>query len=506
MKKSILKGTLIIVIISLIAKLIGVFFRIPLTSLIGEYGMGLFSFPTKFFLPIVALITSGPSIAIAKLISESESHERSGYSYQVKKTALTFMFQIGLVVTIIMTILGFILVNTLWPREVLLPFLSLIPAPIFLSITAVYKGYYQGKQNMIPIASQQLVDGLARLIIGLLLATLLLSQGINLAAAGGTFGTSAGAILGLLTYLVYSKMLESNKEKCKTDKSLRKEIRKKILKIAIPVSVSAVGATLIGLIDSLLIKNRLLYIGYTEEGMIKLNGVLSNVDTLISLPLIIGTAISLNALPNIVAAKKSGKNYTETRIRSMMIMLISVSLPAGVGLFVVGKDIFSFLFKDMSTDHYLIEILSISAILIMINTGLTSILQAMNKEKVPVKHMYIGLSVKLVTSFVLLSFSYINIHGAAISTLLTYLIIVVLNLRICLQVNLKIDFKYMIVVPIISTTMMAVIVIYTNSINPSIIFTGLAIIFGAVSYAIFMLIFKVVDIKHVPLLRRISRK
>ena len=68
-----------------------------------------------------------------------------------------------------------------------------------------------------------------------------------------------------------------------------------------------------------------------------------------------------------------------------------------------GKDVFSLLFSKMSTDHYLIEILSVSIIFMMINLGFTSILQALNHEKVPVRNMYIGLIIKLISSFVLLS-------------------------------------------------------------------------------------------------------
>lgn len=504
MKKSILKGTMIVVIVGLIAKFVGLFFRIPLTSLIGEYGMGLFSFPMRFFLPIVALITSGPSIAIAKLISESDSNHKELYSYQVKKTAFRYMFILGCLVTLIMWVVGTVLLNTVWPKEVMFSFLMLLPAPIFLAFTAVYKGYYQGKQNMYPIAFQQFFDGIARLLFGLAMAVLLLPKGTEFAAAGGTFGTTAGAILGVVVYGVYYRKNEKNDYNEKVSKKIRHEILKRTYKIAVPVSISAMGATLIGLIDSLLIKNRLLYIGYSEQSMIKLNGVLSNVDTLMSIPLIIGAAISLNALPNIVVAKSKGIQYTQTRMRSMMIMLVSISLPAGIGLLIVGKRVFALLFRDMSTNHYLIEILSISVIFIMINAGLTSILQAMNRERLPVKNMYIGLIIKLVSSFILLSIPSINIHGSAISTLITYTVISILNFKGCLEEHFKVDYKYMIFVPLISTLLMGSVVYVISTLSTSVLITFVAIMVGAIVYGILMILFKVVDIKKIPLINKIK--
>lgn len=504
MKKSILKGTIIIVIMSLIAKFIGLFFRIPLTILLGDYGIGLFSFPMKFFLPIVALITSGPSIAIAKLISENDSIDNVEYVYKIKHTSFRYMFYLGCIVSFVMLFLGVILIQTLWPKETLFPFLALLPAPIFLSFTAVYKGYYQGKQNMYPIAFQQLADGIGRVGFGLLVALLLLPLGIEFGAAGGTFGTTAGAIAGLLLYFIYSLKFDKKSEKFPVSKTERKVIFKKLYKIALPVSVSAIGATLITLIDTLFLKNRLLFIGYTEESMIKLNGILSNVDTLMSIPLVIGTAISLNALPNIVAAKSKGITYTQTRMRSMMILIMCVSLPSGVGLFIVGKDVFSLLFSQMSTDHYLIEILSVSVVFMMINFGFTSILQAMNHEKVPVRNMYIGLIIKLIFSFSLLSIPSINIHGAAISTLITYLIICLLNGLACFKLHFKIDVKFMIVIPFVSSLIMGIIVYLFNSITTHYWMTVISIIIGGSIYAILMIVFKVIDIKHIPLLNKIK--
>jgi len=504
MKKSILKGTIIIVIMSLTAKFVGLFFRIPLTNLIGDYGIGLFTFPMKLFLPIVALITSGPSIAIAKLISENDSVDNLDYMYKIKHTSFRYMFYLGCIVSFIMLVLGVILVQTLWPKDALYPFLTLLPAPMFLSFTAVYKGYYQGRQNMYPIAFQQLADALGRVSLGLLATLLLLPLGVKFGAAGGTFGTTAGAVTGLMLYFIYYLKFDEKHNKVSVSKAERKEIFNKLYKIALPVSVSAIGATLIMLIDTLFIKNRLLFIGYTEESMIKLNGILSNVDTLMSIPLVIGTAISLNALPNIVAAKSKGIAYTQTRMRSMMILIMCISLPCGVGLFLVGKDVFSLLFSKMSTDHYLIEILSVAIIFMMINLGFTSILQALNHEKVPVRNMYIGLIIKLISSFILLSIASINIHGAAISTLITYLVICILNGLACFKLHFKIDIKYMIVIPIISTFIMGLVVYILNTLSAHYLMTLFSILVGAGIYATLMIVFKVIDIKHIPILNKIK--
>ena len=163
MKKSILSGAIFLTIVSIISKFIGVFFRIPMTHMIGAVGNGIYTFPIQLFAPVIAMI-SAPSVVIARMVSENSSDENR---IKVLKSSREFMIQYGAVLTIILILLGPSLTHTLWPEEVLVAYIALLPAPIFLALTTTYKGYHQGLQEMKPIAIQQFADGIGRLVFGL---------------------------------------------------------------------------------------------------------------------------------------------------------------------------------------------------------------------------------------------------------------------------------------------------------------------------------------------------
>lgn len=493
MKKSILKGTILITIISIIAKAIGIFFRVPVTKILGEVGIGIYYFPIQFFAPILAIITS-PSIAIARLISdEHESHKQK----LIFSTAKKYMLYFGLIVSFIMLLLAPVLIHTIWTKEILIPYLALLPAPIFLALSSAYKGYHQGIQEMKPIAVLQFADGIGRLILGLSLTFILLSISVEYGAAGATFGTTAGAVIGLM-FIVKSTpksaVIPVNNDE-------EKKILCVLIQISLPIIISALGVNLMNFIDSLLIKTRLLTIGYENYDILRFNGILSSVNTITGIPIAIGIAINLNALPNITAAAKYGVEYMNNRIRSAMIMIITVAIPSGVGLFLVGKDVFRFIYSDVSDDHFLIEIYSLAVVFTIINLGLTTVLQGKKKERIPVKNMYIGIVVKLILSFILLGVKGINIHGTAISTSIAYGLVMILNFISALKLDFKVDVKYMFLVPIFSSLIMGIAVFMILSISSSFLLTLLAIGVGVIIYAVLMILFKVIAIKDIPIIK-----
>ncbi len=500
MKKSILRGTLLITIFSLIAKAIGMLFRIPVTHIIGEYAMGIYYYPLVLFGPILAFINA-PSIAIARLISEEHSKEKSNNTEKILHVSTRLMIIIGVLTSLVMIILGPILISTIWSKQILIPYLALVPAPICLAMISVLKGYYQGHQNMLPLSIQQFTDAVARVIVGVSLSYLLININVIYATAGATFGTTAGAIVSLIFLYGYHRR---HHKKINVDimKSERVSITKKLMIISTPIAISALGVSLMRLVDGLFINNRLLHIGYSVEDVLKLSGALTSVNTLVAIPLVIATSISINALPNIITAAVHGEKYVQSRIRTTLIMFVTIALPSGVGLFLVGSRIFKIIFSNISNSYYLVELFSIALILMMLNLGLTSVLQARKKETIPVKNMYIGIIIKLVLSFILLGIPSIHIHGTALSTIIAYAFIVALNLKACLNDGVVIDFKYMLVVPIVATTLMGIVVQYTLTRSTSIFITGLSIILGVIVYGISMIVFKVIAVKNIPILKR----
>lgn len=504
MKKSILKGAMIIAFASLFSRFIGLFFRIPITSWLGDEGMGLYAFPMNFFLPIIAIVSVGPSGVISRMTSESIARKDSLETRKIFQSSMILMTSAGFVASILMLILAPVLVTYIWPREVLLPYLALVPAPFFLSIVAVFKGYYQGHQNMLPSAIQQITDGSARMVLGLLLTYYFVGESLELGTAAATFATSLGALFSLCVLAIIYFKDQNRHHHAKFERHEYTSTIKSILIIAVPIILGAIGTSLIPLTDSILINPRLAFAGLSESRILSLTGILSNVNALVNVPIAIGVAISLNFVPNIASARIAGES-TNIRFRSAMIMMISLAIPSGLGILSIGNEIFDFIY-DMPSAHYLMDLSSISIILTMINQGFIAALQGMGLEKLPVRNFYLGIIVKVIASLILLN-KYFTIHGAVLSTIIAYSVITILNIKDIKQhTTFKVDLKYMIILPLINGSLMYIVVLLARNflsfyLPPSLTIV-LSIVTGGIVYGILLIVTKIIAPKDVPLLNR----
>lgn len=503
MKQSLIKGTVILSTFSILSKLIGILFRVQVNEVIGIEGMGIFNFPILFFGTIIAIMNA-PSVTFARMISEADSlndHKRRNEIFEASKA---FMMRLTTVIVLFMILATPVLTTFFWPSSSLGAYLVLIPAPIFLGVITVYKGYYQGIQDLKMISLQQITDAIARVVLGLSAVYILVQFGQAMGAAGAAFGTLAGTLGGSCILWLYHKKKTRNTQNT-LNKLHKNKLIKQMIRITIPIGIASIGATLMGNIDSLLIYNRLKNVGFSEEIVLELTGILANTSTLIQVPLVLGASLSLAVLPNVAYAKKQSDQLMKERVRVSLIMYTAVALPAGVGLMMVGRPLYQLIFDLYGQHVYLVEIMSISSIFTIINLGLVTILQAINKEKVPVKHMYIGVVIKSILCALLLSIEFIHIHGAVISTAVAYLIILILNLRAILKVGIKIDYKYTLVIPLFSTAIMMLVVHFTMSLGNSMIFTLLAVGLGALVYGVLMILLKVVSIRSIPILRKLFK-
>ncbi len=512
MKKSILRGTLIIAGASIFAKMIGVLFKTPLTGMIGSKGIGIFNLPIPLFLIFTTISIAGPPVAIAKLIAEKRELGQEEEIRKIFDVSLKLMLIIGIFISVTIGLSSKLIVDIFWGDEVFWSLLALAPAPFFLSVVSVFKGYYQGHQQMFPSALAQIVEGVGRMVVGLFLASVLLSSSISHAAAGASFGTTAGSVLAFITLIIIYIFDKNKYDKVKIERTEEIALIKKILKISVFISVGAAGVHIMSLVDNMLIPNMLLKLGYSEDEKFALVGILGNATTIKNLPLAFATAIGINLIPSISAAKLQSKGVVENKVRSGLIMIISIALPSSVGIFILARPIFLAFFPTMTTNHYLLEIFAFGVFFSMINQVFISVLQAMDHVKTPVRNIYIGAIIKVILFMILISFKSINIHAAAISSIIASLAITLFNGFSCHKlIKFKIDFKFMVVLPLFNVFVMSIVVLLSYSGLSAIMssnraIVGISILLGMCIYGILLIITKIVSIKSIPLLNRFSRR
>jgi len=469
-KENFIKGAAILSIAGLFVKILGAVYRIPLTNLIGTEGIGHYQPAYNIYNLLLVVSLSGFPTAIAKMVSERRALNNYQGAYQVYKIARWGLFLIGLISSIFVLLFARNLVTFLGFPGSYYSMLSLVPALFAVPLLSVYRGFFQGMQNMTPIAMSQLIEQIFRVAVGLYLAYALVDTGLEEAAAGATFGASAGGIAALiLIYVMFFFSRKKVREEIHLSRNNRTEpvqdVIRSLLYIAVPITIGASIAPLMGNLDSLIVSNRLAAIGYTVEEYTDMFGELSGTaQTLINFPQVFSTAVAMSLVPSITEAftKKQVKRLNQTANAGVKMSLI-IGLPCGIGLFMLAEPIIALLYPSIGQAKHassgaLLEIMSIGVIFLTLVQAFTAILQSVNKQFHPVKNLALGMVIKVFLSYVLIGIPDINIKGAAISTTVAYLFVAIFNLYDINKTKIKISLIKVSSRALLSTAIMALTV------------------------------------------------
>ena len=471
-----LKGAAVLAVAGILVKVMGVFFRVPLTNWVGAEGMSYYSSVYPFYTFFLLLSLAGIPVAISRMISERTAVKNYGGAHRVFNVSIWLLGGIGFVSFLIMHFgAGFIenvVLNnpgTKYAIQAIAPSLFLVP------VMAAYRGYFQGRQNMNPTAVSQLLEQFFRVAVGLLLGHMLLNAGYDKFAAGAIFGCTAGAGAGLaiavVIYLLNRKVIRSQIIRNRSHQELEpwQKIVKEILIIAIPITIGACIFPLINAIDSMMVMRRLQAVGFTLDESRVLFGKLGGYcASLVGMPQVLIQAIVMSLVPAIAAGFKL-KNWDDVRENSQFAMRATmiIGFPCAVGMMVLALPILLLLYpmqaEEVSETAVVFAIMAFSTIPMSPMVTLTGVLQGIDKQMLPVKNLAIGAVAKIILTFILVGIKPINVNGASIGTIVCYIVAAYLNLRdVKKTANVEFDIKSTYIKPLISSAVMGVsaIVVY----------------------------------------------
>ncbi len=498
-------GTVILTGSLFLVKIMGILFRIFVTGMIGPVGATYFTVAYEIYNPLFALATAGLPIAISRMVSENVANGRYKDVKKIKKVSTPILLLTGTIGLILMILGAFIV-----PK---LPFvnvpgavysvISLSPTIFFACLMSIYRGYYQGLKNMTPTAISEIIEATFKFFIGYILSYSIIYWGFKEYLSKGTFlgkpyatkelaeaaimpFASAGAILGIsigaaagFLYLVLRSKIKGDgitKEECFSSPQEKdsKSIAKTLIMSALPIGLGAIIMNVSGLIDTTLILYRIQHIMNVAPGeLLSVYGSKISQATLNSkdgvhgflmgcysftLPLMmlvpaITQAFGIVALPSVTEAWTIKDNRKlKKSMESVIKMTMLVTIPAGIGLSVLGAPILSMIYKNrpdaVSIASGIIPVLGIATIFTAASTPVCSMLQAIGKVDLPVKIISFGLGVKITVNYLLVGIPKINIQGAGIGTLVGYaFIFVVSTFMLCKETNILPDFFATIVKP-----------------------------------------------------------
>lgn len=426
-KQSLIKGTLILAISGFIIKLIGFFFKVILARIIGDEGFGIYNVAYSIYSPVLILFVSGIPVAISQL-SARENGINGMNNSNIFATMLLFNSIFGLILALIFVLLAQIIaVGLVKDTQVLPALVGIGPAIFFGALLAVFRGYFQGMQKMLPTALSQLIEQIIRVGAALFLIHLLMEYGNSIKILGVTAAAGIGGFAGLLVLLLFYLSAKKSGEIPVLNRGwFQINIIAKVMKLAIPITLGALAIALMQFLDGTIVPRRLIAIGYSQPEARALFGGFGMANSLVSFPISIAVAISVNLLPLIARDCVKSPKLTQYRIGQAIRWSGIIGFPASLGLFLLAYPATKLIFN---TEHAFLplQVLSWSVILISLNTVVTGIIQGFGKTYLPAKNLVLGGVVNGLINYTLTPL--LGIRGAALGTIFGYLISLRGNLR-----------------------------------------------------------------------------
>ncbi|KPC77789.1 stage V sporulation protein B [Thermoactinomyces vulgaris] len=421
--KGFLYGTLILVGAGLITKILGFVYRIALSRIIGDEGMGLFQMAFPILVFTIVVTTAGLPVAISKLVSEAEAKN------ETERVRSILIVSIFIVVITSVLITSFVLLFAPWIAKTLLTdqravyaLLGIAPIIPIIAISSIFRGYFQGRQNMSPYAMSTIIEQTVRIFTVLILATILLPYGVEYAAAGAMIGMVIGEFAGLL-YLLYSFKRDAGRPKLRKLSFTKKqhsqqwrESLRDLLRLAIPVTTSRLVGSFSYAIEPIVVSQSLALAGIATAAATGLYGQLEGMAIpLVFFPSFITYALSVSLVPAISeAAAQNNTRLVSHRLQQAVRLNMIVALPSALLMYMLAEPLSILLYRQTDVAR-LIQIMAPFTVLHAMQGPFASVLQGLDNAKAPMRNSIIGAVVKTILIFALASQPELGIDGVALA-------------------------------------------------------------------------------------------
>ena len=458
-KQTFLQGTAVLAMATVLVKLMGFLFKVPLNNIIGEDGFGYFNTAYDVYNVLLMISTTGLPVAMSRMISQAQTLGNHAQIKRIYRTSLYVFLTIGMVGSLGMLFFCrqlSVMVTT--NENSWAAIAALAPCVLLICLVSAYRGFFQGQSNMTPTSVSQIFEAVTRLVVGLGLAWLVMkltgeaavrAQGIvlasgetaqdygdiTLAAGGAILGVTLGSLISVV-YL-HHKFRQSNQILSLgggTAKSTRSTMNE-LLSIAVPITLGSAGLQIINLFDTMIYMRRLTgALQWTEKMADSAKGVYNFCQTVFALPCSFIPTITIAVIPAITASLTrkdlaEAKATSESSVRTMAL----IAMPCAAGLFVMAEPVIRLLCSTYTEDRIqlaatMLAILGLTVIFNSLVLLLNAIMQAHGDVVTPVVNMLIGGIIKIIVNYILVGQPNLNIVGAPIGTFICYISITALDL------------------------------------------------------------------------------
>ena len=510
----------ILAVASIISRIIGLLYRIPLWSIIGDHGNDYYSCAYEIYSMMLLISSYSLPMAVSKMVSARMANKQKRSAYRVFRGAMLIAIITGTAGCLFVYFGAEFLTRLFQTPLSFFALRVLAPTLIIVAVLGVIRGFFQGLGTMVPSAVSQIIEQIVNAVVSVGAAYVLFGYGARITkvlggtqhydaafgAAGGTLGTSVGALFGLLFVIfVFLSFRPNLKHSMRREQKIShtqpesyRTIFKVLLMTIIPVLLSTTIYNLVSIVDQGLFKNFAVMQGYSNADISEWWGVYSGkYRVLTNVPISVSTALATSCVPTLAAAfARKDKGEVRRKIGLSMRFIMVVAMPCTAGLIALANPIIQLLFPGSTPlGGYLLQVGGISVIFHSISTLSNAVLQGIDRMRIPVRNALIALVLHAgVIAIAMFAFD-LNIYAVAIGTIVFSLIMCILNgLSVKKYSGFTPNIMKTFIKPAIASVIMGIVVFAVyfagSKVIPSSICTILAILVGVITYAVALLLIR----------------
>lgn len=438
---------------SIVSRIIGLVYRIPMTDIIGDLGNSYYGSAYEVYSIMLIISSYSLPLAVSKLVSTQVSKRNRRMTYQILKGAMLFAVISGTLFALLVFFgANFFAETYLKTPNCIFALRVLAPALLIVAVLGVLRGFFQGLGTMMPSAVSQIVEQIVNAIVSVWAAYMLFGYGTRIGgvlgdpehyaaaygAAGGTLGTNLGSVVALLfmifVFVVYMTVFkrQMRRERISAMEPFFETIKVLIITI-IPVLLSTTIYNVSSFIDNGIYKHIAYAQGYVSDDIDIWWGVYTGkYKVLINVPISIASAMAASCVPTLTASFGRGEmKAVRHEINMAMRFVMVISFPCAVGLAVLAKPILLLLFpstaQTIDLGGAMMYMGASAVVLYSMSTLSNGLLQGINRLKVPVINAAIALVLHVIILVVMMLFFHLNIYAVVLSNVLFALIMCILN-------------------------------------------------------------------------------
>lgn len=437
-----IRGTMILTIAAFVSRLLGIFFVFPYHALTGDDGVNLYQYAYTPYAIMLSISTMGLPLAVSKFVSK---YNAVG-DYEAGKR----LFKSGILIMAVTGILGFLILflgapaftalygfhADLYPKVVFMIRIVSI-AILIVPVMSLMRGYFQGFQSMGPTAVSQVAEQIFRvafILIGAFLVIKVFNGTVLTAAAIATFAAFVGSVAGLYVMMHYWVVRRPYLQKMQQNiadrryKMSYRSMYKELVTYAFPFVAVGISMQLYQLIDQLMAYH---YFEYSPELINIINADLTmNDQKMVMIPVVLATSLASSAIPAIITSySKKDLNDVTNKITQAFELVLFFTIPASLGLSSLGYMVHSYFTlnpEQLQIGGQILTWYAPTAIFFALFQVTASVLQGINRQKVTLVSLGLGILVKILLNPVCMKT--IGMVGPIVATDIGYFLCILINL------------------------------------------------------------------------------